>query len=416
MSNLPQPMLSVAEALARILDHFQPLDTETVALTEAAGRVLAEDVVAAQDIPPFANSSMDGYAVRVRDVGGASRDQPVALKVSGDIPAGLSLPLPLAEGTAMRIMTGAPVPEGAEAVIPVEDTDDRRDHSGSPPPGVIRIFKGAQAGANVRPVGQDIRRGQAALRAGEVLRPASIGVLAALGCARVAVHRQPLVALLATGDELVAIEETPGPGQIRDTNSYALAAAVARCGARALRLGIARDRAAAVREKLLNALEAKADLILSSAGVSVGAYDVVKEVVETEGALNFWRVKMRPGKPLAFGHVRGAPFFGLPGNPVSALVTFEVFVRPALLKLSGQRRWDKMALRARLLEPVHSDGRESYLRVVVEQRRDGYVARTTGDQGSAILTSLVKANGLLIVPEGVREVKEGEELSVWILD
>ena len=416
MSNLQQPVLSVADAFARLLEHFQPLPTEIITLAQAAGRVLAEDIVASQDIPSFANSSMDGYAVRAGEVAGASKEQPIPLKVSGDIPAGSPLPKPLTEGTAMRIMTGAPLPEGAEAVIPVEDTDDKRDHSGSPPPEAIHFYKGTTLGANVRPIGQDVRRGDVVLRAGASLRAASIRVLASLGHAQVTVHRQPLVAIVSTGDELVEVEQTPGPGQIRDTNSYTLAAAVESYGARALRLGIARDRAELVREKLLAALEAKADLILSSAGVSVGAYDVVKEVVEAEGALNFWRVKMRPGKPVAFGHVRGTPFFGLPGNPVSALVSLEVFGRPAILKMSGRRRWDKLAVRARLTEPLHSDGRESYLRAVIEWRGDEYVARTTGDQGSAILTSLVKANSLLIVPEGVMEVKEGEGVTVWIME
>ncbi len=411
-------MLSVAEARARILEHFRPLETETVPLAQAAGRVLAEDVIAAQPVPPFANSGMDGYAVRVRDVMAASREQPVALKVSGDIPAGAPIPPPLAEGVAVRIMTGAPVPEGAEAVVPVEDTDDHRDHAhaGAPPPPTIRIFKGASSGANIRPVGQDVRTGQVVMGAGTILRPAEVGVLAALGRAQVRVHRQPVIAILSTGDELCEVDAEPRPGQIRDTNSYTLAAAVEQYGGRVRRLGIARDRAEDVRAKLSLALEGRADLILSSAGVSVGAYDVVKEVVETEGALDFWRVRMRPGKPVAFGNVHGVPFFGLPGNPVSALVSFEVFVRPAILKMGGHRQLEKPAVRAALLEPLHSDGRESYLRVVLERRAEGYVARSAGDQGSAVLTSLVKANGLLIVPEGLTEVKAGEVLPVWLLD
>ncbi len=411
-------MLSVTEARARILEHFRPLETETIPLAQVAGRVLAEDVIAAQPVPPFANSGMDGYAVRVRDVMAASREQPAALTVSGDIPAGASIPPPLAEGTAARIMTGAPLPEGAEAVVPVEDTDDHRDHAhaGAPPPPMIRIFKRASPGANIRPVGQDVRAGQGVMSAGTVLRPAEVGVLAALGRAQVRVHRRPVVAILSTGDELCEVGATLRPGQIRDTNSYTLAAAVEQYGGRALRLGIARDRAEDVRAKLSSALEGRADLILSSAGVSVGAYDVVKEVVEAEGALDFWRVRMRPGKPVAFGNVRGTPFFGLPGNPVSALVSFEVFVRPAILKMGGHRQLEKPAVRAELLEPLHSDGRESYLRVVLERRAEGYVARSTGDQGSAVLTSLVKANGLLIVPEGVTEVKAGEVLPVWLLD
>jgi molybdopterin molybdotransferase len=215
---------------------------------------------------------------------------------------------------------------------------------------------------------------------------------------------------------LCDVEATPGPGQIRDTNSYSLAAAVDGYGGRALRLGIARDRVDVVRAKLLSAVEQGVDLVLSSAGVSVGAYDVVKEVVESEGTLDFWRVRMRPGKPLAFGDVRGVPFFGLPGNPVSALVTFEIFVRPVLLKMGGHSHWEKRQVQATLLEPLRSDGRESYLRVIVEPHGPGYVARSTGDQGSAILTSLVKANGLMVVPEGVTEVPAGETLSVWWLE
>jgi molybdopterin molybdotransferase len=408
-------MLSVAEARARILEHFRPLAAETIPLAEASTRALAHDIVAAQPLPPFANSSMDGYAVRVREVAAASREQPVMLTVSGDIPAGAPMPPPLALGTTMRIMTGAPVPEGAEAVIPVEDTDDRRDHSGALPPPVVKFFKGTALGTNIRPVGQDVRAGQTVLRAGTVLRAAQVGVLAGLGYAEIAVHRQPLVAILSTGDELCEIGETPRPGQIRDTNSYTLAASAAHYGGRALRLGIARDRADEVRARLLAAVEAGADLILSSAGVSVGAYDVVKEVVEAEGALDFWRVRMRPGKPLVFGHVRGVPFFGLPGNPVSALVTFEVFVRPVILKMGGRVQLDKPEVKAVLLEPLQSDGRESYLRVTLEKRGEGYAARSTGDQGSAVLTSLVRANGLLIVPEGVREVRAGETLPVWRL-
>jgi molybdopterin molybdotransferase len=265
-------------------------------------------------------------------------------------------------------------------------------------------------------MGQDVRAGEVVLRAGKRLSPAAVGVLAALGRGRVNVYRQPVVALFATGDELRAVDETPGPGQIRDTNSYSLAAAVEQCGGRALRLGIARDHLEDVRAKLNAACEASADLILSSAGVSVGAYDVVKAAVETEGGLDFWRVRMRPGKPVAFGHVRGVPFMGLPGNPVSALVTFEVFVRPILLKLAGHTHWDRPDIKVVLTESLRSDGRESYLRVVITREGDGYKARMTGDQGSAVLTSLVKANGLMIVPEGVTEAKAGDTFSAWLLD
>jgi molybdopterin molybdotransferase len=296
----------------------------------------------------------------------------------------------------------------------VEETDDRRDSQTHP--AVIRIFRAPAPGANVRPAGQDVKAGQAVMPAGTILRPAAMGVLAALGHSTVKVHRQPLVAILSTGDELCRVDETPRPGQIRDTNSYTLTALAEQYGGRVLYLGIARDRLEDVRGKLHEAVTGGADLILSSAGVSVGAYDVVKLAVEMDGALDFWRVKMRPGKPLAFGNVSGVPFIGLPGNPVSAMVGFEVFVRPAILKMGGQRRWDKPTVLAALATPVRSDGRESYVRVTLERRGDAYVAHSTGDQGSNLITSLVKADGLMIVPEGVTDVKPGDLLPVWLLE
>lgn len=409
-------MLSVASAQARLLQHFQPLPEELIPLSQASGRVLARDIVAAQSLPPFANSSMDGYAVRAEDVRLASPAQPVTLPVRGDIPAGSGRPPALPVGAALRIMTGAPVPEGADAIVPVEDTDDQRGHAHQAPPSEVRVFKPAELGANVRPIGQDARVGETVLQAGAILRAAELGVLAAVGQARAPVHRAPRVALFSTGNELRAADEDLGPGQIRDTNSVTLAAAIEQYGGQVIRLGIARDEFEAARAKLLAAVDAGADLIVSSAGVSVGAYDVVKAAVEVEGALDFWRVRMRPGKPVAFGHVRGIPFVGLPGNPVSALVSFEVFVRPALLKLGGHTRLAKPAVTATLEEPLQSDGRESYLRVVLTRRGGQYFARSTGDQGSAILTSLVKATGLLIVPEGVTEAKAGELFTVWVLN
>ena len=415
MTDTPQ-MLSVAEARARILERFSALGSETVPISDASGRVLASDIVAAHDVPSFRNSSMDGYAVRTSEVAGATSTVPTRLAVSADIPAGAGMPAPLAEGTAARIMTGAPVPDGADAVVPVEDTDDSRERSGEPPPAHVQIRVAPAAGANVRPAGQDMRSGQSVLRAGARLSPAAVGVLAALGVSQVPVHRQPLVAVFSTGDELRRVDDELRPGQIHDTNSYTLAAAAAGYGARVLRLDFARDRLEDVRARFDEAVRAGAQLILSSAGVSVGAYDVVKSAVEAEGALSFWRVRMRPGKPLAFGHVRGVPFFGLPGNPVSALVGFEVFVRPAILKMTGRTRWERLAVVAELQQPMESDGRESYLRVIVEQRGAGYVARPSGNQGSAVTSALVRANGLLVMPEGVTQGRPGQPFSVWLLD
>ncbi len=409
-------MLSVAEARARILEHFSPLGSERVPLSEAAGRVLAGDVLATTDLPPFSNSSMDGYTVRAGEAAGASANSPVRLAVSADIPAGSGAPGPLAPGTAARIMTGAPMPPGADAVVPVEETDDQRERTGEPPPAQVAIRVAPVLGANVRPAGQDMRAGQTVLRAGTVLSPAAVGVLAAQGVGQVPVHIKPLVAIFSTGDELRRVEESLGPGQIRDTNSYTLAAAAASYGARVLRLEVAGDRLEAVRARFATAQEAGAHLIISSAGVSVGAYDVVKAAVEADGALGFWRVRMRPGKPLAFGQVGGVPFFGLPGNPISALVGFEVFVRPALLKLGGRTRWEKLEITAELLEPMQSDGRESYQRVIVERRGQGYVARGSGNQGSAVLSAMVRANGLLILPEGVTQAQPGDRFAVWLLE
>ncbi|MCS6910532.1 MAG: molybdopterin molybdotransferase MoeA, partial [Anaerolineales bacterium] len=291
-------MLTVAEARARILEHFQPLGTEVVALEAARGRVLAETIYAAENLPPFPNASMDGYAVHLADTAHATPDSPVTLPVSGDIPAGAPLPGALPPGTAMRIMTGAPVPGGADAIVPVEETDDGRNHAHHSErtalPAQIRIFKAPRPGANIRPVGQDVSVGQQVLTPGVRLRPAALGVLAALGHTQVRVYCRPRVALLSTGDELVSMTDTPRPGQIRDINSITLAAAIEQYGGEPLRLGVAPDRLDEVRRRLQQAVAEGVNLILSSAGVSVGAYDVVKGALEADGELTFWKVNMRP--------------------------------------------------------------------------------------------------------------------------
>jgi molybdopterin molybdotransferase len=404
-------LLSVAEARARLLEHFHPLPTETIPLSECAGRVLAAEATAGADVPPFANSSMDGYAVRAAEARAGA-----TLPVSADIPAGRGAPGPLAAGTAARIMTGAPLPPGADAVIPVEETDDSRRHAGGPAPKEVMFRQAARPGANVRPAGQDIRAGQVVLSAGRLITPAAVGVLASLGLAQVSVHRRPRVALFSTGDELREAGAALEPGTIHDTNSHSLAAAAGQLGAQAHRLAIAPDQLEAVRERLREARDTGADVIVSSAGVSVGAYDVVKAAVELDGRLSFWRVRMRPGKPLAFGQVHGVPYFGLPGNPVSALLTFEVFVRPALLKLAGRRDTGRVELEAVLSEELESDGRESYLRVVIRREAGAYTAYPAGDQGSAVLSTLVRANGLLILPAGVMRAQAGERHRVWLLE
>src|SRR5260221_4843593 len=335
----PQSMLTVDEALQQVLSVFHPLAAETINILDGLGRVLAEDVFATQDLPPFANSSMDGYAVRSADVVNASSTSPVHLAVIMDIPAGASPNIPIHTGQAARIMTGGPIPAGADLVVPVEDTDNA---SGSyqngadqlrARPETIGIFKAGKSGDFVRPVGEDVTAGQQGLSRGRTLRAADLGVLVGLGIPRVKVVRQPVVAVFSTGDELLDVDQPLTPGKIRDMNGYTIPAQVEGLGARPLRLGVARDRVEDVRAHLNQAVEAKADLIISTAGVSVGAYDVVKTVVESLGALGFWRVKMRPGKPLAFGHVQGIPFLGLPGNPVSAMGSFHAFVRPPIFEM-----------------------------------------------------------------------------------
>jgi len=413
----PTGLLGVSDALERLLGEFRPLESEVIPVDEALGRVLAEPLIAPLDLPPFANSSMDGYAVRTADVAGAGPGSPVTLNVAVDIPAGARPPsVTLRPGLAARIMTGAPLPPGADAVVPIEATDDAGGASGAPPPLEVRILHPAPAGAHVRQPGEDIRAGDTALPAGRAIRAVEVGLLAALGRREVAVVRQPRVAILSTGDELAGADQPLGPGQIRDSNSYALAALITTYGGRPLRLGTAPDRLKAVRARLREAVAAGADLIVSSAGVSVGAYDVVRQAVEAEGQIGFWRIRMRPGKPMAFGRVKSVPFLGLPGNPVSAVVTFEIFARPAILKMGGRAALKKPQVAVRLSEEVDSDGRESYLRALVERDGAHYVARLTGGQGSNLITSLTRANALVIVPAGVTHVAAGETLTAWMLD
>ncbi len=403
-------MRSVQEARDLILSHFTRLPAETVPLDDAYGRILAGDLVSREAVPPFANSSMDGYAVRVADVPAV----PHRLPVSGDIPAGTA-PGPLRPGTAMRIMTGAPIPAGADAVVPVEQTDDQRvSGHGQPPPTTIELRAQPSHGDNVRGAGQDVAVGDTVLPAGTWLGPAALGVLGALGVGQVEVTRRPRVALLSTGDELVTVSEQPGPGQIRDINSITLTATLRESGAEVLALGIARDVRSQVEDRLAQARALAADLVLTSAGVSVGTYDVVKAAVEAHGELGFWKVNMRPGKPLAFGRVHGIPFFGLPGNPVSALVSLEVFVKPVLARLLG-RPWAPRIVHARLAEPFTSDGRETYLRVRIVEGPDGASAQLTGAQTSNLITSMVRADALLVVPAGAGHLPAGTVLSAWRL-
>jgi molybdopterin molybdotransferase len=408
-------LLSVEQARARILSHFQPVKTESVPLSQAAHRVLAMDIHAADDLPLFDNSSMDGFALRAADTANAADASRVTLRVVADIPAGSAPTISLAPGEAARIMTGAQLPHGADAVVPVEDTDFHNRDAGSQPPKEVQLARPVKPGENVRPRGMDVRAGDIVLQRGVRINAQSAGILAMLGFSEVEVYKKPRVALLSSGDELLEVNAPLESGKIRDSNSYMLAALIESAGAEVVRLGVAKDTRESVRSLLEGAVEQHVDLILSSAGVSVGAYDFVKEVIEANGALDFWRVNMRPGKPLAFGEYRNIPFIGLPGNPVSAFAGFEVFVRPTLGRLGGLSDGGRHTVKVRSGEEILSDGRESYLRAVLHEENGVLVAKLTGHQGSGNLLSLVQADALLIIPAGVKCVPAGQAVDAWLL-
>ncbi len=402
-------MISVEEALERILTQITPLTVTQVPLSEALGLVLAEDVVAQEDIPPFANSAMDGFALLSQD--SQPRDgQSPRLRITGEIAAGYVADHAVESGTVMRIMTGAPVPPGADAVIQVELT-----RSEGPENEWVEILEAVAPGNNIRPAGEDMHRGQTVLPRGTEVGPWEIGVLATLGWARVPAIHRPRIAILGTGDEVIDVDEPLRPGKIRNSNSYLLEAAVRRAGAEPHRLGVARDTIESLREKFTEAI--RSDLIITSGGVSVGDFDLVKNIMTEQGEIHFWRINMRPGKPVAFGHIGSIPLLGLPGNPVSAAVTFELFGRPVIRKMLGHTR---------LLRPqvdvVVEDGvsdramRRHYVRAHVEWRNGRFIAHTTGNQGSNIMTSLLNANALVIVPEGGAEVHPGDTAKAIMLD
>ena len=409
------PLLNVDTALANILAAMKTLPAETASLPDTLNRVLANDVVSRIDLPPFDNSAMDGYAIRYEDSARARLSSPVSLSVTMDIMAGDTPDGRLEPGQAARIMTGAPIPPGATAVIPVEDTDDdwQKGHD-SPLPAAVRLYRSLICGENIRLSGENIKKGETIMTAGTVIGPAEIGMLAGIGCPRVEVIRQPKVVILSSGDELVDIYDELTPGKIRDTNGYTLAALIRQAGGIPIRLPIAKDTLCSIRALYRRALEINPDLLISSAGVSVGAADLVKVVMHELGDIDFWRINMRPGKPLAYGTLQGIPFFGLPGNPVSAMVTFEVLVRPALAKIAG-RPFKQKTVKAIATADMHSDGRRSYNRVILSQENGSIVATPTGTQSSGALMSMVKADGLAIIPEGRTTVPAGAELTVILL-
>ena len=399
-------MLSVAEASARILEDIGPLPAERVPVLDALGRVLAESVRAPMTLPAWDNSAMDGYAVRAVDIDAATPDNPVRLRVLETVAAGAFPTHRVSDGEAIRIMTGAPLPDGADTVVRVEDTDAGTTD--------VLVRDSRDARRNIRPRGEDFREGDGLMGTGAVLGPAQLGVLASVGRAAVEVYRRPRVGIMGSGDELVDIDrfhEVLAGQKIVSSNGYTLHALVRSAGGLPIDLGIARDDPVSLRDHLARA--SGCDLLITSAGVSVGEFDYTREVLSSLGAeMKFWRVRMRPGAPLGFGVLGGMPWIGLPGNPVSAMVTFELFVRPVVLRMLGHVRLFRRPVSVVMDEPVSIGARLThFLRCIVSTRDDGVVtAKLTGPQGSGILTSMSRANALLVVPEERPRVEAGETL------
>jgi molybdopterin molybdotransferase len=396
-------VLTVAEARARILLGVPVLDSETVELLQSRDRILAEDVRAVRDVPPFTNSAMDGYALRASDIAPATRERPVELRLLGEVRAGAAAGLAVEQGSAIRIMTGAMLPQGADAVVRIEDTAEAD--------GQVQIRIPVGTGVNIRAAGTDVAEGSVVATPGRLITPGLIGVLASAGRNTVRCVRQPRVLVLSTGDELRNAGESLGPGQITNTNRYSLLAALAAAGAVGLDAGAAPDEREALAERL--ELARDADLVLTTGGVSMGAYDLVRSLLEERDAVDFWQVALRPGKPLIFGSIRGVPLIGLPGNPVSALVGFELFVKPALRRMQGRSDSGPTLLPAISEERLGAiPGLEQYLRGVARRESGRLLVKLTGNQGSHVLRSMADGNCLVQVLPGDREVAAGSAVEI----
>ncbi|MEA2163441.1 MAG: molybdopterin molybdotransferase [Thermoanaerobaculia bacterium] len=393
-------MIAVEEAQERVLAEVETLSVDDVAFIDAHGRVLREDVHATYDIPQKDNTAMDGYAVRADDIAAATADAPVSLKVIEDLPAGTVATQIVKPGTAIRIMTGALMPDGADTVAHVEITDAGSD--------VVRVFRPMRRGVNIRKRGEDMHTGDVVLCDGTPIHAAEVGVLASVQRASVRVGRRPTVAILSTGDEIIDIGDAVTPGKVVNSNSYSLAALAREAGAIPRMIGIVRDTREATIAAIESALES--DFIISSGGVSVGAYDFVKDALDALGAeTKFWQVAMKPGKPVVLSRLRGRLYFGLPGNPVSCMVSFLLFIAPAIRKAMGQKEnLLPPIVRTRVLASLKSRGdRRNYMRVRVAARDGELVAQPMTSQGSGVSTSMVQANGLVIVETGVTAIEAG---------
>lgn len=401
-------LTQLSDAQKVVLDAAPLLGLEKISILDALGRVLGEDIVAERDNPPWDNSAMDGFAVRWEDIRQEQAIQkPVTLSVIEDVPAGRMPSRTVGSGQAIRIMTGAPIPRGADTVLKVEDTEPTRDS--------VRVFKAEPKGANIRPQGEDVKKGDCIIAKGIRIRPSEAGMLAILAKPFVFAYQRPRVAILSTGDELADLDERFSDEKIINSNSYGIAAAVQEAGGIPLLLGIARDTPMALKEKISHGLNA--DLLVLSGGVSMGDYDFTTAVFRELGAeMNFWKLAIRPGQPVAFGKIQGKLAFGLPGNPVSSMVTFEQLVRPALLRMSGCRSYGRPVVQAIFQERFSKrPDRRHFLRGILTREEGVFKVRTTGSQGSGILTSMIKANCLIDVPVAVERLNPGDEVEVQLL-
>jgi molybdopterin molybdotransferase len=413
-------LISVEEALDKILSSIHILDAEECPILQSLGQVLFEDVYAEINVPAKDNSALDGYAVKSFDIKGADKQNPHILKVIDIIAAGDNPHQSVKPGTAIRIMTGAPTPPGADCVVGFEETDEtQRSISPRGFPDEIGIMIEEKHGSNIRKAGESIKKGEVVLSKGTVIRPSEIGVLASMGKAKVKVIRRPIVAILATGNELMGLGEPLLEGKIYNSNTYSISAQVLRDGGIPKPLGIALDNETSVVDKIQQAFEA--DLLVTIGGVSMGDYDVVKNVLAKQGEIVFWKVRIKPGKPLAFGTIsrngNSLPHLGLAGNAVSSMINYELFVLPTIRKMMGKKNYTKPMVEAIMIDSLNNnDGRRVFARVIVDKRDGQYYARLTGPQSSGILISMALANGLAIVPEDKERVNKGEKLKVMMLD